>query len=115
MVSVIMSIAYHVFAARSAWREARPLERGTMAPRHLFLGQCATALQAVDAPDFTRPPKQMLQILTSLPFIPTANVGSLHAENQILSGRCNCSAVGAVDMSVFSAIGHYMFNNLSMI
>jgi hypothetical protein len=86
MVSVIMSIAYHVFAARSAWREARPLERGTTAPRHLFLGQCAAALQAVDAPDFTRPPRQVLQILTSLPFIPTANVGSLHAENQILSG-----------------------------
>jgi hypothetical protein len=28
----------------------------------------------------------MLQILTSLPFIPTANLGSLHAENQILAG-----------------------------
>jgi hypothetical protein len=44
------------------------------------------ALQALAASVFTLPPQQTLQILTNLPFIPTANVAGLHVENQILSG-----------------------------
>lgn len=44
------------------------------------------ALRALEAPGFLLPQQQTLQILTNLPFIPTANVASLHLENQILSG-----------------------------
>jgi len=49
-------------------------------------GDRSAALQALAAPGFTLPPRQTLQILTNLPFIPTANVAGLHVENQILSG-----------------------------
>jgi hypothetical protein len=49
-------------------------------------GDQTAALQALAAPGFTLPPQQLLQILTNLPFIPTANVAGLHVENQILSG-----------------------------
>jgi hypothetical protein len=43
-------------------------------------GDQTVALQALDAPGFA------LEIVANLPFIPTANVASLHVENQILSG-----------------------------
>ena len=49
-------------------------------------GDQTVALQALDAPGFALPPQQMLEIVANLPFIPTANVASLHVENQILSG-----------------------------
>ena len=49
-------------------------------------GDQTAALQALAAPGFTLPAQQLLQILTNLPFVPTANVASLHVENQILSG-----------------------------
>ena len=49
-------------------------------------GDQHTAMQMLAAPAFLHPPQQTLQILTDLPFIPTANRASIDAANQMLPG-----------------------------
>jgi hypothetical protein len=49
-------------------------------------GNQQAALQFLNPPAFVRGPQQTLQILSNLPYIPTANRASLDAANQMLPG-----------------------------
>jgi len=49
-------------------------------------GNQAAALQALTAPGFTLPPEETVRRLGSLPYIRSANVASMDAANQMLSG-----------------------------
>jgi hypothetical protein len=71
-------------ARRDHWRAVPHRHHGLLRSAAAWQGGDQTAaLLALDARGLTLPP---LQILTSPPFIPTANVASPHVENQILSG-----------------------------
>jgi hypothetical protein len=49
-------------------------------------GDQPAALQALNAPGFTLPPLQTLQNLSNLPYVQTANVGSIDAAREMLPG-----------------------------
>lgn len=49
-------------------------------------GDQAAAMHALTSPVFTRPPEQTLQTLANLPPIPSANIASIDAANQMLPG-----------------------------
>lgn len=44
------------------------------------------ALQLLAVPGFTLPPEQMLQLLSNMPYIQSANIASIDAANQMLPG-----------------------------
>ena len=50
------------------------------------VGDQPAALQALSAPGFTLPPQQTLQNLFNLPYVQTANVGSIDAAREMLPG-----------------------------
>jgi hypothetical protein len=47
-------------------------------------GDRAAAMQALTTPGFTLPTEQTVRILANLPYIPSANVASMEAANQML-------------------------------
>jgi hypothetical protein len=46
----------------------------------------SAALQALSAPGFAFPPQQTVQVLSNLPYVQTANVGSIDAAREMLPG-----------------------------
>jgi len=50
---------------------------------NLRFGHQAAALRALTAPGFTLPPEQTLQVLANLPYIRSANLAGLDAEQQM--------------------------------
>ena len=49
-------------------------------------GDQPAALQALAAPGFTLSPPQTLQVLSNLPYVQSANVGSMNAAHEMLPG-----------------------------
>lgn len=49
-------------------------------------GNRAGALQLLAVPGFTLPPEQMLQVLSNMPYIQSANIATIDAANQVLPG-----------------------------
>ncbi len=49
-------------------------------------GDHSAALQVLSAPGFALPPQQTLQVLSNVPYVQTANVGSIDAAREMLPG-----------------------------
>lgn len=49
-------------------------------------GDQSAALLALSGPGFTLQPQQTLQVLSNLPYVQTANVGSIDAAREMLPG-----------------------------